>query len=53
MSTDAKPLWMGREMIVWGGLRADYAGTNTGSRYDLNDTWVATNLTSFTWVDSG
>lgn len=40
-------VWTGNYVVVWGGLTAGFASTNTGGRYDpALDSWQPTSLTS-------
>ena len=40
-------VWTGTEMIIWGGLDANFAALNTGGRYNpATDSWAVSNLTN-------
>ena len=40
-------VWTGSEMIVWGGMDANFAALNTGGRYNPStDSWTATSTTN-------
>ena len=44
---DAKSIWTGSEMIVWGGVHPNLGFLNSGGRYDpITDTWQATSTTN-------